>query len=152
MRYAILNFMVALVVFSGSALMASAEGKFLEGCFDVRENKKHFRKMTIEWVSNRRAETNIVHATINFNGKAAVCGLYMNEGPVPQSDLKLVLSRGEIKVGQQTMIRNLSYFKNACNGGGCILCAPCFMTSLDWKSAYSRAKLSLSSTENFEVK
>ncbi len=152
MRHATLNFLAAFVSFMGSALMANAQGEFLEGCFAVEGNEKQFRKTTIKWIADRQGETVIAYATISVEGKTAVCGLYMNNGSVPYSDLKLALSRGEIKVAGQTMMRNLSYFKNACNANGCILCAPCFMTSLDWKSAYSRAKLSLSSTDNFEVK
>ena len=144
---------VLVLTFLASSVSAPlAGGEFLEGCFAVKGNEKQFRKTTVKWVADQQGETLIVYATINVEGKAAVCGLYMNDRSVPQSDLKRALSTAEIKVGGRTMMKNLSYFNNACNGGGCKLCAPCYMTSLDWKSAYSRAKLSLSSTNNFEIK
>jgi hypothetical protein len=147
----VIKFGLVLTFLAGSVSAALSGGEFLEGCFAVKGNEKQFRKTTVRWVADQQGETIIVYATINVEGKAAVCGLYMNGGSVPQADLELSLSTGEMKVGRSTMMRNLSYFKNACNGGGCILCAPCFLTSLDWKPAYARAKLHLYPTDNFEI-
>ncbi|SHJ83754.1 hypothetical protein SAMN05444404_2724 [Ruegeria lacuscaerulensis ITI-1157] len=152
MSFTLSKIAIVLTLLACSVSATHAEGQFLEGCLALKGNEQQFRKTTVTWLAQQKGETIIAYASINVGGKAAVCGLYVNEGVVPQTDLKFMLSKSEIKVGRQTLLRNLSFFKNACNGGGCKLCAPCFMTTLNWKPAYARAKLSLHETESFEIK
>ncbi|WP_133489065.1 hypothetical protein [Aliiroseovarius marinus] len=134
------NCFASMLVFVVSISAASAGGEFLEGCLALKGNEQLFRKTTVKWEAEQRGETIIAYATINVEGKATVCGMHMNKGIVPHAELKRMLSRSEIKSGKQTLLRNLSYFTNACNNVGCKLCAPCYMTTLDWKSAYARPK------------
>ncbi|WP_157440825.1 hypothetical protein [Aestuariivita boseongensis] len=135
-----LRIFVTMLVFVGLTSAASAGGEFLDGCLALKGNEQLFKKTTVKWEAEQRGETVIAYATINVEGKATVCGMHMNKGAVPQAELRRMLSKSEIKSGKQTMVRNLSYFTNACNEVGCKLCAPCYMTTLNWKPAYARPK------------
>lgn len=140
MRFILIKVALGLIFLTGSISVANAGGEFLEGCLAFKGNEQLFKKTTVKWVADQSGETIVAYATINVEDKATVCGMYMNKGAVPQAELKRMLSKGEMKAGRQTLIRNLSFFSNACNGGGCKLCATCYMTPLGWKSGYSRSK------------
>ena len=113
---------VSMLVFVGLTSAASAGGEFLDGCLALKGNEQLFKKTTVKWEAEQRGETVIAYATINVEGKATVCGMHMNKGAVPQAELRRMLST------------------NACNEVGCKLCAPCYMTTLNWKPAYARPK------------
>jgi hypothetical protein len=144
MQNLVLIFAACLAALNFTAKEARADGQFLKGCFAVEGHEKEFRRTTVEWREDqrgaKRGETMLVYAVVNVEDKATVCGMYLNDGVVPQAELKRLLATGEIRSGRQVLVRNLSYFTNACKAGGCKLCAPCFMTPLNWKSAYGRTK------------
>jgi hypothetical protein len=140
LRYAVLNFLAFVIAFVSLISAAAGEGRFLDGCLALKGNEQMFSRTDAEWLGDRRGETMIVYALINVEDKATVCGMYLNKGVVPTDDLKRLLSKSELKSGRQTLVRNLSFFKNICTAGACVACAPCYKTSLDWKSSYGRTK------------
>lgn len=119
---------------------ATAGEQLLKGCLAIKGHEKAFHRTTIEWRGNPGGQTIVAYALINVEDRATVCGLYMSKGEVPSSALKRFLAGSQVMSGQEILIRNLSYFPDACGAGGCKLCAPCKMTDFDWKPAFARVK------------
>jgi len=135
--------LLIIATFLLAAFQAPSVGladELIKGCLAIKGHEKEFSKTTVEWRGDPGGTTIIVYALINVEDKATVCGLHMNQGDVPAKRLSTLLANSSVSSGRETMVKGLSYFKNACGPEGCKLCAPCMMTSFDWTSSYGRVK------------
>ena len=93
--------------------------------------------------------TYIVYKLVNSNGKIAVCGAFFNEGPVPgHVDVKLLRS-ARVRLGQKTLIGNLSYFTRLRDDRP--LTAKCKLTTSAWSANVPNMKTEIKfNTRTFE--
>lgn len=134
------SLVVALLLATVQASSAGAGEQLLKGCLAIKGHEKTFHRTTIEWRGNPGGQTIVAYALIDVEGRATVCGLHMSRGKVPSSVLERFLAGSQVMSGQQILIKNLSYFPDACGAAGCKLCAPCKMTEVDWQPAFARVR------------
>ena len=106
----------------------------------VKDMGKSFARTTIVWEGlGAKRETMIVYGVEERNGRIAVCGLFISDGPVPRTALLNGLSLSSITSGGHVLVKDLSYFDEF-SGDRDYFRFVCKVTGFKWAPGFGKTK------------